>query len=662
MKLDASDIRYIDEEQWRVLRAVEQGSRNHQVVPTPLITSLAHLHHAGINKLIGALARRNLVSRVQNAAYDGYRLTYGGLDFLALRTLVKNDAVHAVGQQVGVGKESDIYIVTGPSLTDGEPEKRILKMHRLGRISFRNVKEKRDYLGKRKTSSWMYLSKLAAAKEIAFMQILHDHGFPVPRPFAQARHCLVMELIDAYPLRQVASIPANQLGPLYSALMKLIVRLARAGLIHGDFNEFNLLVREIHDEGVNAEYEEGYGPDGPISRIVVGDAPAPPAAAQSEANGATDTNESEQEEDDDDEDLDDGIYIDEGVRVEPILIDFPQMMSVEHANAKFFFDRDVACVQRFFRKRFRYLSSEAPPRFEDVVPPSRRVKDGPGLSQSDDFYQRSKVDGDASEDEEQDVAPGVFYQAGPASGAMAGEEDIASRFVLGVGNRRQKGKGERMGRKKREGAEEQDGGEGDEQSGDKEDEEGSDEEDTEEDEDEDEDEDDPEAEEAHLDAAAQEVEEEDEDDLDPQLGPRLRLDALVNATGYGNVTGKRKDKKGKGASRQDDHALEEFMSRMRMQDPRERQRASEDDDDDEEGDDDNHGGDQPSSLHVSARNRHASSRSKPNDVASRVAQERVRSRAKDAKHHGAKSLASRTGRRHAGGKAKADAVRDSAVF
>lgn len=29
---------------------------------------------------------------------------------------------------------------------------------------------------------------------------------------------------------------------LYSELMNLIVRLARSGLIHGDFNEFNLLV------------------------------------------------------------------------------------------------------------------------------------------------------------------------------------------------------------------------------------------------------------------------------------------------------------------------------------------------------------------------------------------------------------------------------------
>lgn len=31
-------------------------------------------------------------------------------------------------------------------------------------------------------------------------QVLHEHGFPVPQPIDHARHCVVMELIDAFPL------------------------------------------------------------------------------------------------------------------------------------------------------------------------------------------------------------------------------------------------------------------------------------------------------------------------------------------------------------------------------------------------------------------------------------------------------------------------------
>lgn len=43
--------------------------------------------------------------------------------------------------------------------------------HSLGRVSFRAIKEKRDYLGRRKSASWMYMSRLAAQKEWAFMKV-----------------------------------------------------------------------------------------------------------------------------------------------------------------------------------------------------------------------------------------------------------------------------------------------------------------------------------------------------------------------------------------------------------------------------------------------------------------------------------------------------------
>ena len=46
------------------------------------------------------------------------------------------------------------------------------KSTRLGRISFRAIKDKRDYLGNRKSASWMYMSRLAAQKEWAFMKVI----------------------------------------------------------------------------------------------------------------------------------------------------------------------------------------------------------------------------------------------------------------------------------------------------------------------------------------------------------------------------------------------------------------------------------------------------------------------------------------------------------
>lgn len=47
---------------------------------------------------------------------------------------------------------------------------RLTQPTRLGRVSFRAIKEKRDYMGKRKSASWMYMSRLAAKKEWEFMK------------------------------------------------------------------------------------------------------------------------------------------------------------------------------------------------------------------------------------------------------------------------------------------------------------------------------------------------------------------------------------------------------------------------------------------------------------------------------------------------------------
>ncbi|NXD04814.1 RIOK2 kinase, partial [Certhia familiaris] len=71
-------------------------------------------------------------------------------------------------------------------------------------------------------------------------QALHDREFPVPKPIDYNRHAVVMELVDGYPLCQVRQVgdPAS----VYSELMDLIVKLANHGLIHGDFNEFNLIL------------------------------------------------------------------------------------------------------------------------------------------------------------------------------------------------------------------------------------------------------------------------------------------------------------------------------------------------------------------------------------------------------------------------------------
>ncbi len=270
-------------DEFRVLTAVEMGMKNHEYVPTPLVESISGLKRGGAFKLIKDLCKHKLVAH-RSAPCDSYRLTSKGYDFLALKALAKRGTLSALGIQIGVGKESDIFTV---HTADGVEV--CLKLHRLGRTCFRSVKNNRDYTRPGQHASWIYLSRLSALKEYAFMKALHAHGFPVPEPLDVNRHCVVMRLASGYQLNSIQSL--RHPAAVFGRLMELIVKLAEHGLIHCDFNEFNLLVDE--EERVT-------------------------------------------------------------------LIDFPQMVSTSHINADYYFDRDVACVATFFKRRFGFEPTELP--------------------------------------------------------------------------------------------------------------------------------------------------------------------------------------------------------------------------------------------------------------------------------------------------------------
>ncbi|XP_069348403.1 serine/threonine-protein kinase RIO2 [Eulemur rufifrons] len=234
-KVNVAKLRYMSRDDFRVLTAVEMGMKNHEIVPCSLIASIASLKHGGCNKVLRELVKHKLIAWERTKTVQGYRLTNAGYDYLALKTLSSRQVVESVGNQIGVGKESDIYIVANE-----EGQQFALKLHRLGRTSFRNLKNKRDYHKHRHNVSWLYLSRLSAMKEFAYMKVLYERKFPVPKPIDYNRHAVVMEIINGYPLCQVHHVedPAS----VYDEAMELIVRLANHGLIHGDFNEFNLIL------------------------------------------------------------------------------------------------------------------------------------------------------------------------------------------------------------------------------------------------------------------------------------------------------------------------------------------------------------------------------------------------------------------------------------
>ena len=218
------------------------GQKNHEIVPAQLIESIAKLKHGGTFKCLKTLLRHKLVHH-EGKKYDGYRLTSMGYDFLAIRALTARGSIAGVGRQIGVGKESDVYEVV-----DDEGRKMALKLHRLGRTSFRAVKSKRDYVKRGSHFSWLYLSRLAALKEFAFMKALGENGMPVPEAIECNRHAVLMSLVHAQPMVQVREFKNPE--RVYKECMGLLAKLARLGLVHCDFNEFNLFVSTDDEERV----------------------------------------------------------------------------------------------------------------------------------------------------------------------------------------------------------------------------------------------------------------------------------------------------------------------------------------------------------------------------------------------------------------------------
>nr|XP_033196456.1 serine/threonine-protein kinase RIO2 isoform X4 [Bombus vancouverensis nearcticus] len=211
------------------------GMKNHELVPASLAAQIANLRYGGVHKLLKELCKHRLLSYERGKQYDGYRLTNAGYDYLALKVLAQRGIIASFGNQIGVGKESNIYIVA-----DEDRNPMCLKLHRLGRTCFRNIKSKRDYHQHRKSASWLYLSRISATREYAYMKALFDRGFPVPKPIDLNRHCVVMELVEGGPLCGVYRL--DDVESLYDELMNLIVKLGNHGVIHGDFNEFNIMI------------------------------------------------------------------------------------------------------------------------------------------------------------------------------------------------------------------------------------------------------------------------------------------------------------------------------------------------------------------------------------------------------------------------------------
>ena len=160
----------------------------------------------------------------------------------ALYKLVQDGYIDAFGGPISTGKEANIYTALAP---DGEVA---VKVYRINASDFRQMREYLDGdprfegIGSDKKKVVVAWTK----KEFANLKRARAAGVRVPEPVAIERNVLVMEYLgDAEGrAKRLNEVGVENPQTAYEVVREYMRRLYRAGLIHGDLSEYNIVVHE----------------------------------------------------------------------------------------------------------------------------------------------------------------------------------------------------------------------------------------------------------------------------------------------------------------------------------------------------------------------------------------------------------------------------------
>ncbi len=169
-----------------------------------------------------------------------------------IQPLVDDGLVDEVISRLRSGKEADVYVVRC------QGEIRCAKVYKEAtQRSFRQAvqyqegrktRNSRDARAMRKGSRFgrNQQEKIWQTAEVDALWRLASSGVRVPKPYDYLDGVLIMELVtdqgQAAPrLSDVSLSPAQALQD-HAIMMKYVVRMLHAGLIHGDLSEFNVLM------------------------------------------------------------------------------------------------------------------------------------------------------------------------------------------------------------------------------------------------------------------------------------------------------------------------------------------------------------------------------------------------------------------------------------
>ena len=230
MTLSAASIRSLQPSDLRVLLSLERLMKRYRWVPLEDLKAEAGLSESETRYRLGRLMERGMV-RFEKVPYDGYALIFGGYDALALHAVSERGTVTALGEFVGVGKESVVYRGLGLSEV-------ALKFHRVGQRSFQSARIKRGYLPQEGHIPWIFASAHSARREFQALSLLHP-AVPVPIPLIRNRNLVVMGWVDGTTLNRCT---VDAPGEVLDRILGHVAAAYRCGAIHGDLSEFNIMV------------------------------------------------------------------------------------------------------------------------------------------------------------------------------------------------------------------------------------------------------------------------------------------------------------------------------------------------------------------------------------------------------------------------------------
>jgi len=232
----------MDNDMFRILRAIESLLPKYEYPPLDIVERRARLPPGRFKRALEKLVEMKLLRKSKHQLM-GYTLTFQALDLLALRTLVARGAISEIGGKIGVGKESEVYNAVSPT-----GMKLIVKFHREGTRSFKNLRKTRLYMADSTRKHWLIKAKLIGEREYKALDTLYNLGALVPKPIDWNRHAVVQEYIEGV---ELYIIPDNGLPNPSIVLDKIIstieIAYKKAGIVHGDLSEYNILVSTSGD-------------------------------------------------------------------------------------------------------------------------------------------------------------------------------------------------------------------------------------------------------------------------------------------------------------------------------------------------------------------------------------------------------------------------------